>query len=289
MNEQGAPGPTRPDDTWWHTVYAGPAGTLPDTPDAATDTTSVDDWFTAAAGLFAPEAAAEPPQPAPATRSWAEAAWPTRDTTEDRPAPQPTEQRPPTRDQGQGPSEREPKVPAAPQAAGRPTAVEPDGRPGAPSGQGVSREKQAAWAPGPEREAAPAPESGVSWREPGASAAPQAGERSVAWVPGPEREAAPAPESGASWSESAAPQAGERSAEWAPGAEREAAPAPESGVSWREPGASAAPQAGERSAEWAPGAALRVWTPANARVKFVKQVAPTVEDLTDRRTEAGTR
>ncbi|MGW4382784.1 VWA domain-containing protein [Kitasatospora sp. NPDC004531] len=35
--------------------------------------------------------------------------------------------------------------------------------------------------------------------------------------------------------------------------------------------------------------ALRVWTPANARVKFVKQVAPTVEDLTDRRTEAGTR
>ncbi|KDN82754.1 vWA domain-containing protein [Kitasatospora cheerisanensis] len=35
--------------------------------------------------------------------------------------------------------------------------------------------------------------------------------------------------------------------------------------------------------------ALRVWTPANARVKFVKQVAPAVEDLSDRRTEAGTR
>ncbi|MFJ1704154.1 VWA domain-containing protein [Kitasatospora sp. NPDC088346] len=35
--------------------------------------------------------------------------------------------------------------------------------------------------------------------------------------------------------------------------------------------------------------ALRVWTPANARVTYVKQVAPSVEDLTDRRTEAGPR
>ncbi|MFF0392797.1 VWA domain-containing protein [Kitasatospora sp. NPDC004615] len=35
--------------------------------------------------------------------------------------------------------------------------------------------------------------------------------------------------------------------------------------------------------------ALRVWTPANAQVKFVKQVAPAVEDLTERRTEAGPR
>ncbi|MEV7217532.1 VWA domain-containing protein [Kitasatospora cineracea] len=35
--------------------------------------------------------------------------------------------------------------------------------------------------------------------------------------------------------------------------------------------------------------ALRVWTPANARVKFVKQAAPAVEDLTDRRTDASTR
>lgn len=33
--------------------------------------------------------------------------------------------------------------------------------------------------------------------------------------------------------------------------------------------------------------ALRLWTPRGAAVKFVKQVAPTVEDLTDRRTEAG--
>ncbi|MFJ8439053.1 vWA domain-containing protein [Kitasatospora griseola] len=35
--------------------------------------------------------------------------------------------------------------------------------------------------------------------------------------------------------------------------------------------------------------ALRVWTPANAQVKFVKQVAPAVEDLTARRTAAGPR
>ncbi|MGA5702301.1 vWA domain-containing protein [Peterkaempfera bronchialis] len=34
---------------------------------------------------------------------------------------------------------------------------------------------------------------------------------------------------------------------------------------------------------------LRVWTPQNALVKFVKQVAPTVADLTDRRTEAAPR
>ncbi|MFD8252888.1 vWA domain-containing protein [Streptomyces werraensis] len=34
---------------------------------------------------------------------------------------------------------------------------------------------------------------------------------------------------------------------------------------------------------------LRLWTPAGATVRFVKQVAPTVEELTDRRTEAGPR
>ncbi|MFG3494182.1 VWA domain-containing protein [Streptomyces sp. NPDC047928] len=35
--------------------------------------------------------------------------------------------------------------------------------------------------------------------------------------------------------------------------------------------------------------ALRLWTPVGAEVLFVKQVAPTVEDLTGRRTEAGPR
>jgi len=33
--------------------------------------------------------------------------------------------------------------------------------------------------------------------------------------------------------------------------------------------------------------ALRLWTPRTAHVKFVKQVAPTIEDLTARRTESG--
>jgi VWA domain-containing protein len=33
--------------------------------------------------------------------------------------------------------------------------------------------------------------------------------------------------------------------------------------------------------------ALRLWTPRTARVKFVKQVAPAIEDLTARRTESG--
>ncbi|MEU0048597.1 VWA domain-containing protein [Streptomyces sp. NPDC006309] len=35
--------------------------------------------------------------------------------------------------------------------------------------------------------------------------------------------------------------------------------------------------------------ALRVWTPVGTAIRFVKQVAPAVEDLTDRRTEAGPR
>ncbi|WP_019548282.1 vWA domain-containing protein [Streptomyces sulphureus] len=35
--------------------------------------------------------------------------------------------------------------------------------------------------------------------------------------------------------------------------------------------------------------ALRLWTPQGAEIGFVKQVAPTVEELTDRRTEAGPR
>jgi hypothetical protein len=36
-----------------------------------------------------------------------------------------------------------------------------------------------------------------------------------------------------------------------------------------------------------PALTLRLWTPASARIVFVKQVAPTVEDLTHRRVDAG--
>lgn len=35
--------------------------------------------------------------------------------------------------------------------------------------------------------------------------------------------------------------------------------------------------------------ALRLWTPQGSTIKFVKQVAPTVEELTERRSEAGPR
>src|SRR5579862_7032824 len=36
-----------------------------------------------------------------------------------------------------------------------------------------------------------------------------------------------------------------------------------------------------------PGVTLRVWTPRLATVRFLKQVAPAAEDLTDSRSEAG--
>ncbi|MER5355141.1 protein phosphatase 2C domain-containing protein [Kitasatospora sp. NPDC002551] len=54
MTKQGAPAQQqhRPEDGWWDTVYAGPAGTLPDTPDAESGEGSVDDWFETAAGLI---------------------------------------------------------------------------------------------------------------------------------------------------------------------------------------------------------------------------------------------
>ncbi|WP_354639424.1 protein phosphatase 2C domain-containing protein [Kitasatospora camelliae] len=55
LSDHGTPPqPHRPADGWWHAVYAGPAGTLPDTPDARPDTGTVDDWFAAAAGVVAP-------------------------------------------------------------------------------------------------------------------------------------------------------------------------------------------------------------------------------------------
>ncbi|MDY0813603.1 protein phosphatase 2C domain-containing protein [Kitasatospora purpeofusca] len=61
MTEQGAPAQQRlrPDDGWWDTVYAGPAGTLPDTPDAGPGEGSVDDWFATAAGLIGQQRATD--------------------------------------------------------------------------------------------------------------------------------------------------------------------------------------------------------------------------------------
>ncbi|MGW4894466.1 hypothetical protein ACWEQL_19660 [Kitasatospora sp. NPDC004240] len=64
MSKQGAPAEHRPEDGWWDTVYEGPSGTLPDTPDAVADAGSVDDWFDTAAGLIGQQRTGdEPPAP----------------------------------------------------------------------------------------------------------------------------------------------------------------------------------------------------------------------------------
>ncbi|MER7703767.1 protein phosphatase 2C domain-containing protein [Kitasatospora sp. NPDC097605] len=77
MTKQGAPAQQqhRPDDGWWDTVYAGPAGTLPDTPDAESGEGSVDDWFETAAGLIGQQRSApeDAPAEAPAEEAVAEA------------------------------------------------------------------------------------------------------------------------------------------------------------------------------------------------------------------------
>ncbi|MGV9263458.1 protein phosphatase 2C domain-containing protein [Kitasatospora sp. NPDC003701] len=65
MSKKGAPAQQhRPGDGWWETVYEGPAGTLPDTPDAVPGEESVDDWFETAAGLIGQQrtGGAEPEQ-----------------------------------------------------------------------------------------------------------------------------------------------------------------------------------------------------------------------------------
>ncbi|GAA0655397.1 hypothetical protein GCM10010193_02170 [Kitasatospora atroaurantiaca] len=67
MSNQGAPPQHRPEDGWWHTVYEGPAGTLPDTPDASAGEGSVDDWFDSAAGMIGVQRTGDrpaPPEPA---------------------------------------------------------------------------------------------------------------------------------------------------------------------------------------------------------------------------------
>ncbi|MFC6598516.1 hypothetical protein [Kitasatospora paranensis] len=68
MSNQGAPAQHRSDDGWWHSVYTGPAGTLPDTPGAEAGEGSVDDWFDTAATLIGPQRTA-PPGPDPAESS----------------------------------------------------------------------------------------------------------------------------------------------------------------------------------------------------------------------------
>ncbi|MFJ5925747.1 hypothetical protein ACIQF6_24370 [Kitasatospora sp. NPDC092948] len=197
MNEQGAPRPTRPDDAWWHTVYAGPAGTLPDTPDAVADTTSVDDWFTAAAGLFGaqdrsaedtppvtedtppPPAEPESVRPVPAQRRWAEAAWPELGPTEVAQAAETERVEQPERtervEQPEQAERIEPPQPVEPpvlvKSAPEPV-VEREPEPVAPP-QPVDADVPAA----PDAVSAPPSERGVPWREPEAPAVPHVGER----------------------------------------------------------------------------------------------------------------
>ncbi|WP_035850473.1 protein phosphatase 2C domain-containing protein [Kitasatospora azatica] len=79
MSNQGAPVQGRPEDGWWGRVYQGPAGGLPDTPDAEAGEGSVDDWFDSIASVVGligrqrsgeeedapgPEAVAPEPEPA---------------------------------------------------------------------------------------------------------------------------------------------------------------------------------------------------------------------------------
>ncbi|KIQ61662.1 hypothetical protein TR51_20365 [Kitasatospora griseola] len=183
MNEQGAPGPTRSDDAWWHTVYTGPAGTLPDTPDAVADTTSVDDWFTAAAGLFDPRhrPAEDTPPPTgtetdrdtdtahavPPQRSWAEAAWPELRPTEDAPTEGARDEQP---------HSVEPPVVEPPVV--QPPVVEPPVLAKPPQTEAPRAEPpQAEAAPEPEVPSAPPSERGAPWREPETPTVPHIGER----------------------------------------------------------------------------------------------------------------
>ena len=59
MTNQGAPAQHLPEDGWWHAVYEGPSGTLPDTPGAVAGDGSVDDWFETAAGMIGAQRTAE--------------------------------------------------------------------------------------------------------------------------------------------------------------------------------------------------------------------------------------
>ncbi|GLW70595.1 hypothetical protein Kpho02_28940 [Kitasatospora phosalacinea] len=208
MNEQGAPRQPRPDDTWWHTVYAGPADTLPDTPAASADTGTVDDWFTTAAGLIAPQrrppegapeqavaAEAEEPPPAPSPRSWAEAAWPElqpdlskeappaapRPTPTPAPAPTPTPETTPTPTLADLPLvEPEPEPEPAPEPEPEP---EPEPTPEPEPGG----ERAAEPVPQPVAVAdRPQPERAAPWLgRPQAPAVPHVGERPPTYAPEP--------------------------------------------------------------------------------------------------------
>ncbi|GLW52400.1 protein phosphatase 2C domain-containing protein [Kitasatospora phosalacinea] len=197
MNEQGAPRQPRPDDTWWHTVYAGPADTLPDTPAASTDTGTVDDWFTTAAGLIAPQrvpqaaaeeeeeegAEGEEPRPVPSPRSWAEAAWPELQPNLSKepaaPVPTPTLTDLPLVEPEPGPEpEPEPESEAESEA-------EPEPEPETSEEPAEEPEEEPAPQPAAAAER-PQPERAAPWLgRPQAPAVPHVGERPPTYAPEP--------------------------------------------------------------------------------------------------------
>ncbi|MFG2820598.1 hypothetical protein ACGFX4_14360 [Kitasatospora sp. NPDC048365] len=136
MSDHGGAPPHhhRPEDSWWHAVYAGPADTLPDTPDTATDTATVDDWFDSAAGLIGPPRTETPPakpartdprfaltQPAPA---------PAPPPPAPAPAPAPAPLPPPAVPAQGAPPAAAPAAPAHPHRSPTPPPAEPDAHPG---------------------------------------------------------------------------------------------------------------------------------------------------------------
>ncbi|MFE9421665.1 protein phosphatase 2C domain-containing protein [Kitasatospora sp. NPDC006697] len=68
MTDHSVPAPRESDraDTWWHRVYEGPAGRLPDTPEAEGGDETVDEWFdsiASAVGFIQSRARREPAGP----------------------------------------------------------------------------------------------------------------------------------------------------------------------------------------------------------------------------------
>ncbi|WP_329487130.1 protein phosphatase 2C domain-containing protein [Kitasatospora sp. NBC_01246] len=203
MSKKGAPAQQpRPDDGWWETVYEGPAGTLPDTPDAVPGEGSVDDWFDTAVGLIGQQRTGGPeggvkPAAAPEVAEPAASAAPGPEVS----APEASERAAPEPDllerdsiddwfdtavgvigQQRGPEETHrfpaPAWAAAPEAEAGP---EPEPGPEAVEEPALRKDPEPAPEPDPVVEPEPEPEPTTAGPEP-------------AVEPEPEPEPAPAPE-----------------------------------------------------------------------------------------------
>ncbi|MFJ5121989.1 hypothetical protein [Kitasatospora sp. NPDC088548] len=194
MSNQGAPAKQqqRSEDGWWDAVYQGPAGTLPDTPDAVSGEGSVDDWFETAAGLIGRQRTGEPAVPA-ADAAVAEvpaAPEPAEPPAAEEPAEEPAEAAPlsevaPTGDEGPARDSIDDWFDTAAGVIGQQPAAEETHRFPAPSWAADARAEEPADAPVPaaEPEAVPEPEPVLQKPEP----------VPVAQKPEPEPASEPAP------------------------------------------------------------------------------------------------